>query len=255
MDNLVNIYEAIINTSNQIVQDESGWKKKLGGAKNFICTPDLIHWTFGKSVGMNGKYHRDGGDAKKKLRTLGFVDILKLEKNENQIKIVDAFLKWADSIDYFPLRNKFETDQKNNKRFELLVHKDVLFQLDSNYTKGKPVSESISTQQIYDEGFRKQISHEITIRNNKLIQDAKKEYGTTCYACGFNFKDKYGEHGNDFIEIHHLILISSGQRDSTIEDVRPVCSNCHRILHRGSKLLTIEELKQIIEENMKTNKK
>ncbi|RZJ98982.1 MAG: restriction endonuclease, partial [Flavobacterium sp.] len=86
-------------------------------------------------------------------------------------------------------------------------------------------------------------------RNRSLIERAKKRLGTNCCVCDFNFIDKYGDYGKDFVEIHHLIPISDGERKTDIEsDLRPVCSNCHRMLHRNKKMLTIQELKNIIEE-------
>lgn len=35
-------------------------------------------------------------------------------------------------------------------------------------------------------------------------------------------------------------------------DLRPVCPNCHAMLHRRDPALTIDELKEIIEENDRT---
>ncbi|HEY4617823.1 MAG TPA: HNH endonuclease [Flavobacterium sp.] len=83
------------------------------------------------------------------------------------------------------------------------------------------------------------------------MKDAKLKWKTDCWICGFNFTERYGNLGNDFIEIHHLIPISEGERETTIEDVRPVCSNCHRMIHKRKKMLTIQELKNIIEDIQK----
>ena len=55
----------------------------------------------------------------------------------------------------------------------------------------------------------------------------------------------YGEIGADFIEVHHLkpLSQSAGAYDlDPIEDLRPVCSNCHSMLHRRQPPLSIEDL-------------
>ena len=47
--------------------------------------------------------------------------------------------------------------------------------------------------------------------------------------------------------MHHLIPISNGKRVSTIKDLVPVCSNCHRMIHRNwSKPLEIQYLNDYV---------
>lgn len=86
-------------------------------------------------------------------------------------------------------------------------------------------------------------------RNPKLREDAIKLHGLTCKVCEFNFKDIYGEWGENFIEVHHLIpLKSQGHRETNPQtDLTVLCSNCHRMIHRKKDVtLTIDELKQKI---------
>jgi 5-methylcytosine-specific restriction protein A len=61
--------------------------------------------------------------------------------------------------------------------------------------------------------------------------------------------------GEGFIEVHHLYPISEGNRKSSIEDVKTVCANCHRMLHKGNKLTSIELLKEIVQEQKRKNLK
>lgn len=69
-----------------------------------------------------------------------------------------------------------------------------------------------------------------------------------CDVCKIDFEKVYGERGRGFIEAHHTVPVSKldGMKETKISDIALVCSNCHRMLHRGNKLLTIEELKQYI---------
>jgi len=85
-------------------------------------------------------------------------------------------------------------------------------------------------------------------RNNKLSLDAKRNYGYSCQACGFNFEEKYGKLGREFIECHHKNPLSERINDipTTIEDVCVVCSNCHKMLHRTKPAIKLSELKEIL---------
>jgi predicted HNH restriction endonuclease len=75
-----------------------------------------------------------------------------------------------------------------------------------------------------------------------------------CVACGFDFEKKYGARGKGFIEIHHAEPIYEkdikGQREKleeALKKVYPVCSNCHRMIHRKQNdMLSIEKLEEII---------
>ncbi len=71
-------------------------------------------------------------------------------------------------------------------------------------------------------------------------------YGCRCYVCGFNFEYVYGEKGRGFIHVHHLVPLSNIGSDyiiNPIEDLRPICPNCHAMIHRQSPALSIDELK------------
>lgn len=57
----------------------------------------------------------------------------------------------------------------------------------------------------------------------------------------------YGEIGNGFIHVHHLVPLSAIKENyhlDPINDLIPVCPNCHAMLHRQNPPLTPEELKQ-----------
>ena len=74
-------------------------------------------------------------------------------------------------------------------------------------------------------------------------------HGTVCVVCGFDFEKFYGKRGQGFIEVHHTLPLSLSGEQQPVNpqtDLLPVCSNCHRIIHRRrDKVLTIEEMKQI----------
>ncbi len=87
-------------------------------------------------------------------------------------------------------------------------------------------------------------------RVNRDICLAHKGY--SCSACGFNFLERYGQLGKDYIEVHHTTPVSEMGDNYQIDidrDLVPVCSNCHSMLHRKTPPYTIKELKNIIIKN------
>jgi hypothetical protein len=103
----------------------------------------------------------------------------------------------------------------------------------------------------FEEGDR--IRREVTAlaRNPELVTRAKKHYGSVCRACDFDFKAQYGELGAGYIECHHIDPLSGRDgrsKPTTIADVTVLCANCHRMVHRRTPCLTIEELKCALDE-------
>jgi len=93
------------------------------------------------------------------------------------------------------------------------------------------------------------------LRDMAIQQILEKNNGELiCEVCAFNFFKKYGEYGKGYIEIHHkemvkdMDIIGSKQKlGEAIKKVAPLCSNCHRMVHRNrDKMITIEELKALI---------
>ena len=71
-------------------------------------------------------------------------------------------------------------------------------------------------------------------------------HGYDCVVCGFDFRRSYGELGEGFIHVHHLEELSRVGDDyqvDPVEDLRPVCPNCHAMLHRETPALSIEQLR------------
>jgi hypothetical protein len=114
-----------------------------------------------------------------------------------------------------------------------------------------------------DEGFPegKQVlkQHLIRERNPEVIKLAKEHYlqrhgKLICEVCEFDFAAHYGEIGEGYIEGHHTKPISEmGETEQTmVEDIALVCANCHRMLHRKRPWLSINELKQLLNNAVKT---
>ncbi len=103
------------------------------------------------------------------------------------------------------------------------------------------------------EGNPRLVTHLKKERNPALVKAKKrevlkKEGKLCCEACTFDFKNIYGEIGEGFCEVHHLMQLSKadGVVETELKDLAVVCSNCHRIIHKQSPMLTIEELRKLI---------
>lgn len=88
-------------------------------------------------------------------------------------------------------------------------------------------------------------------RSRQLRNAAVEHYtrnGTIrCAACSFDFGLAYVDVGDGYIQIHHLEPISfGGERELTLVEavgkVRPLCANCHVMVHRRDPWLSIENL-------------
>lgn len=97
----------------------------------------------------------------------------------------------------------------------------------------------------YVEGAKKQVRVNAYERNPKARRVCLMHYGYDCVVCGVNFESRYGEVGKYFIHVHHIkpLALMDGEYElNPVTDLRPVCPNCHAMLHRGENVLSIEEL-------------
>jgi len=88
-------------------------------------------------------------------------------------------------------------------------------------------------------------------RNPKARKRCIDHYGARCCICTFEFSTVYGKIGNGYIHVHHLRQLSSlGEQYivDPIADLRPVCPNCHAMVHCRTPPYTIEEMQTIIRE-------
>lgn len=102
------------------------------------------------------------------------------------------------------------------------------------------------------EGAIKRITVNAYERNRKARQLCLKKYGFKCYVCGFDFEAFYGKIGKNFIEVHHIKPLSELNKEYIVDpvnDLIPVCPNCHSMLHRAN--ITVEELRNIVEKKQK----
>lgn len=108
-------------------------------------------------------------------------------------------------------------------------------------------------EQAYSEGQLVTRTVKQRQRSRTLVKDAKQHFldkhgRLFCEVCGFEFEEFYGI---DYIEAHHMRAIADYDEDdeTVIEDLVMLCANCHRIIHSQTPPLTIDDLKQRINQH------
>lgn len=112
--------------------------------------------------------------------------------------------------------------------------------------------EIISNDTVYKEGSIKQITINAYERNPEARKKCLKHWKYKCQCCGFDFEKTYGEIGKNFIHVHHKKPLSEIREEyelDPINDLIPVCANCHAMIHRKIPAYEIEEIKFFLEQN------
>lgn len=142
--------------------------------------------------------------------------------------------------------------KKESKTLEGLKYY-ILF-LDSNKNKEPDILaieeySDYEEEDDYFEGEEQDVVSRRYERNRYAKIKCIEKNGCKCAACGFDFSLKYGERGEGYIEVHHIVPIS--QRGGSYKlnpetDLIPLCANCHRMIHRyKNEILSVEKLKEL----------
>ncbi len=187
-------------------------------------------------------------------------------------------LKSHHSLTNLGYASDFKNGFKLSKRGEYFLNNssELTFYLLTNDFKYSDIKESFSDRitnrkrrpQVFDEnafineGMKRLVSVQVYNRSNQLREYAVSYFEVNgkiyCSACNFNFEDFYGSKlGKSFIEIHHLKPVYAYDEEDinrkievAVKNVIPVCSNCHRIIHRNRKqFLSIPTLQSAIKNN------
>lgn len=86
-------------------------------------------------------------------------------------------------------------------------------------------------------------------RNSTAREKCISHHGYSCVACGFDFQLVYGDIGSGFIHIHHVTPISTrggAHEVDPINDLVPLCPNCHAMVHRREPPITVDDLQKLL---------
>lgn len=115
--------------------------------------------------------------------------------------------------------------------------------------------EEIGATTEYREGATMRVTVNVYERSADARRACIAEYGTDCCICGFNFGRTFGDIGDGFIHVHHLKPLSEIESEYQVDptkDLRPVCPNCHAMLHRRVPAYSLSEIRTVLERSKKT---
>lgn len=97
----------------------------------------------------------------------------------------------------------------------------------------------------YFEG-KKRVSQIVSYeRNAEARQKCIDHYGCLCYVCKFDFQKEFGDLGKGYIHVHHRKRTAYSGKEhevNPIEDLIPLCPNCHAMIHKRKPMLKVDEL-------------
>jgi hypothetical protein len=110
--------------------------------------------------------------------------------------------------------------------------------------------DDVDEDAVFFEGAVRRVHVNAYERDSNARSCCIAQHGLACAACGMNFERVYGPEGRGFIHVHHLRpLASIGERYQLdpIEDLRPVCPNCHAMIHRRKEPFSIEDVRNMLQ--------
>ena len=156
----------------------------------------------------------------------------------NNIQIIDSNLKLNNKI--VGKRTVYITKKIQNE-IDRVINQELI----------EIYPDDIEDKNIY-EGAKKQVIVNAYERSSQARKECIEYYGTKCSICNFDFEEFFGDIGKGFIHVHHIKPLSEINKEykiDPIKDLRPVCPNCHAMLHKKVPAYSIEEIKKFINQN------
>lgn len=122
---------------------------------------------------------------------------------------------------------------------------DSWYASDNELTTALP--EEVTSPENYVEGATSVVSVITYERNDKARAKCIEHHGYDCAVCALNFETAYGPIGERYIHVHHTIPLSEIGEEyelDPINDLIPVCPNCHAMIHKTQPILTVDELRK-----------
>jgi len=177
---------------------------------------------------------------------------------------IHVFMVPANSIPVNAVKIRNDGSKPNHIRIEIRYGDDSFEDTQSKikfipwYIKTLPIEpvrpavfpdELLDDSVEYLEGTKKTVAVNTYERNPIARRLCINHYGSVCFICRFDFGKVYGKECEGLIHVHHLKKISEMNGQHTIDpvnDLRPVCPNCHMVLHCKKDGYTVEEVEAML---------
>jgi 5-methylcytosine-specific restriction enzyme A len=154
----------------------------------------------------------------------------------------NALLSLSQHIDYYEEKSGSSVKKRKD------VYERYLNLIDKEPQK-TVYPDEVDIEIEYSEGKTKKVLVNSYERNPVARKKCIEHFGLNCQVCDFNFKEKFGDLGKDFIHVHHKIDIATIGNEYSVNpltDLIPVCPNCHSMLHKRKPAYSISELKAMM---------
>jgi 5-methylcytosine-specific restriction protein A len=145
-----------------------------------------------------------------------------------------------------------QSNSHQPKDYKELFNKSYLLSLATSYEPSRiefALAEEVIDTANLREGAVRLVAVNAYERNSEARRICIEVHGTNCTICGFNFGELYGDIAVGFIHVHHLSPIALRGEEHAIDpvtDLRPVCPNCHAVIHIRGGCMSIEEVKDLL---------
>ncbi len=115
--------------------------------------------------------------------------------------------------------------------------------------EGSVFPDELHADATFSEGMARTVQVNSYERSDAARKACIAHHGFRCAVCAMSFSEVYGSLGETFIHVHHLVELSSIRQEYVVDpirDLRPVCPNCHAMLHRRIPALSLDELKRCL---------
>jgi 5-methylcytosine-specific restriction enzyme A len=110
--------------------------------------------------------------------------------------------------------------------------------------------DEVASAAVFPEGALRRVYVNAYERNPDARAACIAHYGPSCVVCGFNFGAVYGPLAEGFTHVHHLKPLSEIGEEYQVDpiaDLRPVCANCHAIIHLGGGCPSLQEARCLVD--------
>ncbi|WP_318444193.1 HNH endonuclease [Photobacterium leiognathi] len=171
---------------------------------------------------------------------------------------VDVKFEYLSELNHYPISRE-ELDNRpdlfhkiwNSQGSGKTIPEHIVGPLNTLWSSRVELQEFTSPDEIEGsclvEGAKKTIIVNAYERNPEARKKCIEKWGLNCSVCSFHFELVYGLIGKNYIHVHHLKPLAEVGKEYKVnpeEDLRPVCPNCHAMLHKEKPPLSIEELKK-----------
>jgi len=165
-----------------------------------------------------------------------------IERDYNKIFLQNAVSALRQHIEYYQSLTKTPMTRhvKILEKYTTLLDNDM-----EDFISPEEIAQSEGLV----EGTMKTITVNVYERNPKARKECIEHFKCICSVCELDFEKIYGAIGKGFIHVHHLKDLASIGKSYTVnpkEDLRPVCPNCHAMLHKSKPPYSTDELKKLM---------